>query len=54
MFFYASTKCSFTVTFTNDAVAVTNEFTTMVIPTVLIASVIRTQLLLYFPVSYYV
>ena len=33
---------------------VTSEFTTMVIPTVLIASVIRTQLLLYFPVSYYV
>ena len=54
MFFYASAKCSFTVTFTNDAVAVTSEFTTMVIPTVLIASVIRTQLLLYFPLSYYV
>ena len=54
MFFYASTKCSFTVTFANDAVAVTSVFTTMVILTVLIASVIPTQLLLYFPLSYYV
>ena len=53
MFFYASTKCSFTV-FANDAVAVTSVFTTMVILTVLIASVIPTQLLLYFPLSYYV
>ena len=54
MFFYASTKCSFTVTFTNDAVAVTSVSTTMVILTVLIASVIPTQLLLYFRLSYYV
>ena len=52
MFFYASTKCSFTVTFTNDAVAVTSVFTMLVILTGLVASVIPTQLLLYFPLSY--
>ena len=46
MFFYASTKCSFTVTFTNDAVPVSSVFATMGILTVLIASVIPTQLTL--------
>ena len=46
MLFCASTKCSFTVTFTNDALSVTIVFTTMVILTVLIASVIPTQLTL--------
>ena len=46
MFFYASTKCSFTVTFTNDALPVTSVFATVVILTVLIASEIPTQLTL--------
>ena len=36
-----------TVTFTNDALPVTSVFTTMVILTVLIASVIPTQLTLF-------
>ena len=45
---------NFTATFTNDAVAVASVFTTMVILAVLIASVIATQLLLYFSLSYYV
>ena len=44
MFFYASTQCSFTVTFTNDTVAMTRFVMTVVILTVLAASVRPAQL----------
>ena len=44
MLFYARTKCSFTVTFTNDTVAMTSVFMTVFILTVVAASVRPTKL----------